>query len=74
MYLIKIYTSFLTHPIELKTTNPNSVIVGANEYPHAIGKRVEIIDTNYYIKILIDGKLSIDWNRGKFFKRLHIID
>jgi len=67
MYLIKIFTSILDQPIELKTTNPNSVLVGANEYSDAIGSRIRVIDTNYYLKVVIDHKVSIDWNRGECF-------
>ena len=65
MYLIKIYTGFLDAPIELKATNPNSVIHGQNEFKNAIGTRVQIIDTNYYLSVHIDEKIRIDWNRGK---------
>lgn len=68
MYMIKIFTSFLSDPIELKTTNRNSVIVSANTYANYVGNRVQIIDTNYYLKIVIDGMLSIDWNRCLFIE------
>ena len=68
MYMIKIFTSFLSDPIELNTTNRNSVIVSANTYANYVGNRVQIIDTNYYLKIVIDGMLSIDWNRGMFIE------
>ena len=67
MYLIKIFTNILDQPIELKTTNPNSVIVGTNEYSEKIGTRIRVIDTNYYLKVVIDDKISIDWNRGGYF-------
>ena len=67
MYMVKIFSTATApdQPIELKTSNPNSAIVGSNEFRGTIGDRIKIIDTNYYIKILIDDRVSVDWNRGK---------
>ena len=64
MYMIKIETSYLDAPIELHATNPNSVIVGHNEFTNVIDNRVKIIDTNYYLTVIFDDKISVNWNRG----------
>ena len=64
LYIVKIWTNILEEPIELKSSNPNSVIVGSNVYTGEIGSRISVIDTNYYLKVVLDDKISIDWNRG----------
>ena len=70
--MIKIHHDTLipNQVIEFNTAKPNSVLVGLTEYSNSIGTgdpsthKIRIIDTNYYLKVIINDKVSIDWNRG----------
>ena len=72
MYMVKIHTDLLPgQAIELNTAKPNSVQVGQTEYFTSIGTgpdpcdhKIRIIDTNYFLKVIINDKVSVDWNRG----------
>ncbi|RUS87493.1 hypothetical protein EGW08_004747 [Elysia chlorotica] len=64
LHIVSIKTPYYPDPILLKSTNPGTVLMGGTEYINTVGPNIQIIDTNYYLSLLVDDLFSVHWNEG----------